>query len=239
MRKTIVLLLILVPASQSVTAADWTVVQTASVSPPTFSMSQQNATSSRQAVNGSVLGPDDPLSSVTQTTNFANANVTLTQSGSATNSNVQTINLASVPSIVQLEQTAENFNTATLTQDITGSDNVQAINYAYADDYIGDATQTVTATSIALTKTATTPAGNVQAVNYMKANRYTGIIIQQLNLRESLVPNDLSASNSGIRINSINGNTVGAISITQTVKARSVEINAEDFPTIILNHISP
>lgn len=243
MRKTLAILLILIPASQGASAADWTILQTANISAPTFSMSQRESESSRQAVNSSVLGADDALSSVTQTTTFNTSNFTLTQSGSGASENVQAINLASAPSIAELEQTVENFATATLTQDITGSSNTQAINYAVAVDTISDATQEVRGNTITVTKEATTPAGNIQAVNYMQAQRYTGTISQTLDLTQSLTPNDLSVRNSGIRINSINGDISDATAVSQTVKVRSVEVNSGDFSdafsTVILNHISP
>ncbi|ORU91728.1 MAG: hypothetical protein A6F72_03050 [Cycloclasticus sp. symbiont of Poecilosclerida sp. N] len=244
MRKIVALLFILIPASQSVLAADWQVMQTVSIASPKFDMKQENTTSSRQAVNGSVLsrqvvdviGQGDSLSSVTQKATFAATSVTLTQSGS-TNSTVQTVNLASAPSIIQLEQTVEDFSSAKLTQNVTGSGNVQALNYAEAGGIISDATQAVTGVSVSLMKSATTPAGNIQAVNYMKADRYSGVITQTLDLSGRLSVENGSSNRSDMRINSINGDTTNADNIIQTVKIRGLEVDGNEFPTIILNHV--
>ena len=128
----IVLMFVLLSVCKSLAAADWVIQQDAVLTSQEVSLSQEDSTSSNQAINGVVLGLDDSLTDLNQTATISGDQLTLTQSGSATNSNVQAVNLVSANSIDQLTQSArQNSGTATLTQNIAaGTGNIQAINYA-------------------------------------------------------------------------------------------------------------
>ena len=212
----IVLMFVLLSVCKNLAAADWVVQQEAVLTSPEASLSQVDSTSSNQAINSVVLGLADSLTDLNQTATIIGDQLTLiqgglTQSGSATNYNVQAVNLVSANSIDQLTQSAQqNSGTATLTQNIAaGTGNIQAINYAASAGNINNANQTFLGQSMLLQKTATTPEGNIQAVNYSKATGYTGRFTQSVTL-DSLNYSNLSGDAQGIRINSINGATGSA-----------------------------
>ena len=234
----IVLMFVLLSVCKNLAAADWVIQQDAVLTSQEVSLSQEDSTSSNQAINGVVLGLDDSLTGLHQTATISGDQLTLTQSGSATNSNVQAVNFVSANSIDQLTQSAQqNSGTATLTQNIAaGTGNIQAINYAASAGNINNANQTFLGKSMLLQKTATTPTGNIQAVNYSKATGYTGSFTQSVTL-DSLNYSNLSGDARGIRINSINGAT-GSVDITQTVTIEGVlTVGPASDPSVIINHI--
>lgn len=226
--------------SQSAFAADWVVEQISTItSSSPVELTQRNAASSHQAVNGVLLNlNEDSLASLTQRVTFNTPALSLTQSENS-DSSVQAVNIAVAQGINQLTQSVSQPNgSTTLTQNLqaAGNDNIQAINYASASGNINNANQSFIGQAMSLEKTAGTPSGNIQAVNYANAASYSGMLQQSVTVDTLTYANRPGGAND-IRINSIQGDTASA-TVQQSVTVQGVlTVDPLADPTVILNHI--
>lgn len=215
-------------------AADWNVTQTSNVVVSSSSLNQGGAGSSQQALNGVVVDTaNDDVSSVSQTSNIAGGDLSLTQTGANTNGSVQALNLVSARSIDGLTQTVTGVGTANMVQDANlGGGNVQALNYALSATNTADLTQTVDGNQVTAVNSSS---GNVQAINYAESATYTGELVQDTTLLT------LDATNLGgtdVRVNSIKGDVSGVSSpVSQSATIGTLTVSGAT--TVILNHIEP
>lgn len=214
-------------------AADWNITQATTLSVAAPELTQTNATESIQAINGVVLDEsNDDIVNARQSINAAGSSVSLTQSGVGTNDSVQALNVASARSISGLTQEVIGLDSAQLTMEPTaGSGNVQALNYSRAEGDTENLTQSLSGTSMI---TVNNSSGNVQAANYAESGTYSGDLLQVTTL------NTLDVTNLGgtdMRVNSVQGDTSGATSVTQTSNIGTVTVNGPS--TVVINHVGP
>lgn len=219
--------------SSSAFAADWNVTQASTLSVSAAELQQTNTASSIQAVNGVVLDDsNDDLVNTRQSINAAGMSVSLTQTGASTNDSVQALNVASARSISGLAQEVSGLDSAELTLESTaGSGNVQALNYSRADGDTANLTQSLSGTSMI---TVNDSSGNVQAANYAESDTYSGDLLQVTTLSTLNVTN---LGGTDMRVNSVQGDTSGATSVTQTSNIGTVTVNGPS--TVVINHVGP
>jgi hypothetical protein len=209
-------------------SADWEVVQTSNLSTAVPILTQENAGSSNQALNGIVLdNANDGIVNATQSVNVAGVNVSLEQTGASTNDSVQALNLASAKSVTGLTQDVSGIDSAQLAMDATtGTGNVQALNYSQADGNTADLSQSVTGTTVTAVNSST---GNIQAINYAESGTYSGDLSQVTTLTT------LDGSD-GMRVNSIQGDVSGVTTLTQTATIGTLVVNGN---TVVISHVGP
>lgn len=229
-----ILAVVLTSLSQSALSADWNVIQTSNVGGSNPVLTQNQTSSSTQAINGIVLDTaNDSIRDSSQTTTLSGNSISLTQSGAGTNSNVQAVNVASANSITNLTQQVSGLNEVQIEQNSTsGAGNVQALNYAIASGNTDNLSQSVNGNSLTL---STSLAGNIQAVNYSESASYTGSLTQNATITNVDVTN---LGGNATRINSVQGD-VGGLStpLSQTTALGTVTVNGGS--TLILNHVAP
>ena len=214
-------------------AADWNITQASTLSVAAPELTQTNASSSTQAINGVVLDEsNDDIVGARQSINAAGMSVSLTQAGVGTNDSLQALNVASARSISGLSQEVNGLDSAQLNIESTaGSGNVQALNYSHAEGDTANLTQSLSGTSMV---TVNNSSGNVQAANYAESATYSGDLLQVTTLNTLDVTN---LGGTGMRVNSVQGDTSGTTSVTQTSTIGTVTVNGPS--TIVINHVGP
>lgn len=219
---------------QTAWGSDWQVVQTTTMSAPSTTLTQENVSSSQQAVNGIVLdASNDSLSNSTQSATAAGGDLALEQTGLNTNANVQAVNLVSAESLDNVTQTVSGFNSVQINQSsLSGSDNVQALNYASSTGDTRDLSQFVNGASVVVNSSL---AGNMQALNYTQASTYSGSLEQSVTLGTFEVRN---LGGGEVYVNSIQGDISGLNGpVIQSTNIGTVVVN--EGSAYIMNHIAP
>jgi hypothetical protein len=219
--------------TNSALAADWSIAQTSILSVGAPELTQTNVASSTQALNGVVLDEsNDDLVNGSQSIDVGGTSLSLTQSGASTNDSVQALNMASAKSISGLTQEVTGFDSVQLTlESTTGAGNVQALNYSRAEGDTANLTQSLSGTSMIAVNDSS---GNVQAANYAESDTYSGDLLQVTTLSTLNVTN---LGGTDMRVNSVQGDTSGTTSVTQTSSIGTITVSGPS--TVIINHVGP